>query len=265
MADKSKEKAEKKALKKEAKEAKKKAKLEKKALKKEAKEAKKKAKLEKKGNKESKDKADSNSEDTSDGQSKVSKIKSFFSIKKLIIFFVVIVSILGSGFVVYKMYFTASDEPIVYKSIVLNNVNLPDEMLEFSFDYMNDLYFSFATYDIRIYLLNKEIERINKIGKDYPDQNSIAEKEKKDWIRAKEKVEKKFIKIEKQIKELYVLHIVNKDEGVKKIEEKKNDLLIQANEALETLDSYIEVIEANKDKEPQGFINNTINKVKNIF
>ena len=172
---------------------------------------------------------------------------------------------MGSAFFVYKTYFSASDEPIIYKSVVLKNVNLPDEMLEFSFYKMNDLYFAFVTYDLRIFLLNREINRINKIGENYPDQNNIADKEKKDWIKAKEKVEKRFIKIEKAIKELYVLYNVNIEAGQQKIDEKSKELLIQATEALETLDLYIEKIEVNKEKEPQGFINNTIYKIKKIF
>ena len=113
--------------------------------------------------------------------------------------------------------------------------------------------------------MNKEINRINKVGETYPDQNKIAEKEKKDWIKAKEKVEKAFIKIEKGIKELYVLYNVNKEEGLKKIEEKNTELISQANEVLKTLDPYIEKIGANKEKEPQGFINKTMYKIKNIF
>ena len=172
---------------------------------------------------------------------------------------------IGSGFFIYKTYFTVSDEPVEYKSVLLKNVNLPDEILEFSFYHLNDLYFAFVTYNLRIFLLTKEIDRITKIGADYPDQNTIAEKEKKNWIKAKEKVEKVFFKIEKQIKEIYVLYNVNKEQGKIKIEEKNKELLVQATEALATLDPYIEKIEINKEQEPQGFINNTINKIKNIF
>jgi hypothetical protein len=246
MADKSEEKK--------RKEEKKKEKAEKKALKKEAK---KKAILEKK-NKKALSKNSKDKEDTP-------KKKSSLSIKKLILFSVVSLIIIGSGFAVYKKFFSNSDDPIVYKSVLLKNVNLPDEMLEFSFNQINDLYYAFATYNLRIFLINKEINRINKVGETYPDQNKIADKEKKDWIKAKEKVEKAFIKIERGMKELYVLHNVNKEEGIKKVEEKSAELILQANEALKTLDPYIEKIKVNKKEEPQGFINKTMYKIKNIF
>ena len=256
MADKSKEKK--------SKEEKKKAKAEKKALKKEVKEAKKRAKaaakLEKKNNKDTiKD-----SNEKSDTHAPKEK-KNFFTIKKLIIFSVLLILIMGSAFVVYKLYFSSIDESMIYKSIVLKNVNLPDEMLEFSFDKMNDLYFALATYNLRIFLLNKEINRITKVGENYPDQNKIAEKEKKVWIKAKEKVEKKFIKLEKEIKELYVLYNVNKEMGKIKIKEKSPELILQADETLKSLDPYMEKIELGKEKEPQGFINNTIYKIKKIL
>ncbi|MCK5542436.1 MAG: hypothetical protein KAI40_07060 [Desulfobacterales bacterium] len=241
-----------------SKEEKKQEKDEKKALKKKAKIA---AKIEKKNKKEPKNKSNDKPEDKSD----LPKKKSFFSIKKLIIFSVIFILIMGSGFVVYKIYFSSSNDPIVYKSITLKSVDLPDEMLKFSFDHVNDLYFSFITYDLRIHLLNIEIDRINKIGENYPDQNKIAEKERNDWVKAKEKVEKKFIKIEKEIRELYVLYNVNKEEGIKKVEEKDKELLLQANEALETLDPYIKIIETTKEKEPQGLINNILHKIKKII
>jgi hypothetical protein len=241
--DKKKEKAEKKALKKEAKEARKKAKVE--------------AKLEKKNKKGSRDK--------SEDESNVPKKKKFFTIKKIIIFTVILILLASSGFAVYKLYFSPTDEPVIYESVVFKNINLPDEMLKFSFDQINDLYYSFATYDLRIHLINKEIDRINKVGEKYPDQNKIAEKEKKEWIKAKEKVEKKFIKIEKEIKKLYVLHNVNKKQGMIKIKEKDEELLLLAKEALESLDPYIKIIEANKTDKPQGIINSTIYKIKNIL
>ena len=256
---------------KKTKEEKKKEKAEKKALKKEAKEAKKQAKtaakLEKKNKKDSKGPKDhEDPKEKSEVKSDTPKKKSFFTIKKLIIIPVVIILIAGLSFFVYKMFFSSSDdELIVYKSITLKKIDLPEEMLKFSFDHINDLYFSFVTYDLRIHLLNIEINRINKIGESYPEQNKIAEKEKKDWIKAKEKVEKKFIKIQKEIRELYVLYKVNKKEGIQKIKEKNKDLLLQANEALETLEPYITIIETTKQKAPQGLINNTLHKIKKIL
>jgi len=251
MADKSKEKK--------SKEEKKKEKAEKKALKKEAKLAKKKARLDakKKNTKESVSKESNNDK-------KPSK-KSFLTIKKLIFFSLFILVLMGGGFFIYKTYFKAPEEPIVYKSVVLKNVNLPDEMLQFSFEHINDLYFALVTYNLRIFLITNEIDRITKIGNKYPEQAKIAEKEKKNWTKVKENVIKKFDKIEKQIRELYVLYNVNKEQGKKKIKEKTKELIDQANGALISLDPFIEKIKVNKAPPPQGFINNTIFKIKNIF
>jgi hypothetical protein len=239
-----------------SKEDKKKEKAAKKALKKEAKEAKKKAKLEKKGKKDSSAKTDENNNQ---------KKKNPLTIKKLILFSVLIIILIASGFFVYKTFYTSNDTQVEYKSVILKNVNLPDEMLEFSFYRINDLYFALVTYNLRVFLLSKEIERISKIGENYPDQSKIAEKEIKGWVKAKENAEKVFGKIEKQIKELYVLYNVNKDDGQLKIKEKSNELLNLATEALKTLDPLVNKLEENMEKEPQGFINKTLYKIKNIF
>lgn len=255
--EKQREKAEKKALKLKAKEAKKRAKEE-------AKEEKNKAKLDKKNPKDPKVKPDKGKPD----EKKPGKPpkKKFFTIKKLIILPIVFILIIGAAFYAYKKFFSSSETPeIVYKSIVLKNIDLPDEMLRFTFSNINELYFLFINYNSSIILLNTEIDRINRIGENYPDQKNIAEKEKSNWIKAKEKVEKKFFKIEKDIRVLYVLYIVNREEGIKKIEEKSKELLVQANEALETLDPYIKTIETTKEREPQGLIDQTIKKIKKIF
>jgi len=137
-----------------SKEEKKKDKAEKRALKKEAKEAKIKAKLAAKSDKKN-TKDGAKDPNVKSDVSTAKEKKSFFTIKKLIFFTVLIIIIFGSGFVVYKMYFLASDEPIIYKTIVLKNVNLPDEMLEFSFDKMNDLYFALSKYNLRTFFINQ--------------------------------------------------------------------------------------------------------------
>ncbi len=254
MADKSKEKK--------TKEEKKKENAEKKALKNQAKEAKKeakkKAKLEKKSQKEP-------SQDSTEEKAAPKKKKPFFTIKKLIILTVLTIILLGAGFAVYKIYFSKSDDPNVYQAVTLKNVNLPDEMLKFAFDNINDLYFAFVTYDLRIFLIDKEIDRIQKIGDKYPEQIKITEIEKKDWIKAKDTVKKKFVKIEKQIKEIYVLFNVNQEKGEGKLNEVKNDLISQANEALEPLDQYIKKLKLDKPKEHEGLINKTMDKIKKIL
>ena len=242
---------------KKSKEEKQKEKAEKKALKQEAKEAKKKAKLEKKDGKKTQDPDDKREEPKSK--------KGFFSFKKIIILIAALLILIGSGFVGYKYFFSNSEEPIIYNSVALKNVNLPDEMLRFSFNKINDLYYALVTYNLRIFLMDKEINRINKIGDDYPDQKSIAFKEKKNWVTAKKKVVKVFSKIEKTIKEIYVLYNVNKENGEQKINEISKELLAQANEALKTLDTYIEKIEVNKEKELEGFINQSLFKMKRLF
>ncbi len=243
---------------KQSKEEKQKEKAEKKALKKAAKEARKKAKLEKKqGNKES--------QKDSDTKDKAPEKRHFLSLKKIVIILSITLLILGSAFVAYKLFFSSTDEPVVYKSISFKNVNLPDEMLKFTFDHINDLYFAIATYDLRISLLSKEIDRINKVEENYPDQSKIAQKEKKDWVKAKEKIEKQFNKIENKIKELYVLHQVNKEDGLKKIEENKEAILSKALEELKLLDPFMEKIKGEKKKAPGGLINNTIYKIKKLI
>ncbi len=233
---------------------KKKAKAEKKALKKAQKEAKKKEKLDKK-----KKKLNSDDQNGRTGNRKI------FTIKKLIILLIIIFLLVAAVFA-YKFFFSSSENPEkIYTSVSLENIKLPDEMLKFTFDHQNDLYFVILEYDRRVILLLNEINRIKNLGKQYPDQIKITEKESKNLIKAKDKAKKKFDKIIKEIRSLYVLYNVNKDQGLKKIQEKNKDLILLAREAVTSLDPFVRVIESSRGKETRGIIKKTIHKIKDLL
>jgi hypothetical protein len=86
------------------------------------------------------------------------------------------------------LYFSKSatqKEIITYQKTELIHVTLPDEMLEFCFYRFPDLYAHFLVYNKEIILLDQEIERINNVGSQYPDQKMIADKEAKTWVKDK--------------------------------------------------------------------------------
>jgi hypothetical protein len=199
---------------------------------------------------------------------KVAPKKKRLPIKLIIIILVVLIAVGVSGFVVYKFWFSAppegKTEERVYKQIELTHVTLPEEMVRFSFDHFPPLYDAIVTYNAEMMLLEKEIDRIVKIGELYPEQKKIADKEKKAWEKTKETLKKSFIKIEKPVKETYVLFRVNEAQGRVRITEMQQELADAALSALAPAQEMTQKLK-NAEQAPEGLIKGTIYKLKKKF
>lgn len=195
------------------------------------------------------------------------KRKKRLPIKKLVFILLALVAIGASAFVVYYFYFSGKgsdeDKP-VYKSIPLEHVTLPEEILQFSFEYLPDVYSAFKAFNSEIILMSAEIERIDAIGQQYPDQKKIADKEKKVWEKTKSVLEKAFLKIEKSVKETYVLYRVNKASGTEQIKVKYPEIADTAKAALKQAQEMTQSLKS-ENTVPDGFIKGNIYKLKKKF
>lgn len=194
------------------------------------------------------------------------KKRKWISKKLISILFLILVAVGASSFVVYKFYFAPKDPEsleTIYKKIELKNINLPEEMIRFCFDYFPDLYAAILTCNTEIGLMDKEIARIDDIAKKYPEQGKIAEKEKAVWEKAKINLQKGFLKIEKPVKEIYVLFRVNKEQAMIQINEKNKELTDLAGAALAPARELTKSIE--EEKPPPGLIQGALYKLKKKF
>ncbi|RLC25747.1 MAG: hypothetical protein DRH93_00975 [Deltaproteobacteria bacterium] len=206
-------------------------------------------------------------QDASDKKAPAKKKKKRFSKKRLFIILLVLIAVGASSYIVYTLYFGSKDstsQKAVYEKIELNHINLPEEMLKFSFDYFPDLYAAMITFNSEINLFNNEIARIDAIAQTYPDQKKIADKEKKIWEKSKKGLQKVFLKIEKPVKETYVLFRVNKEQGLFQIEAKNKVLTELAQSALTAARELTQKLKSNQNI-PQGFIKGNIYKLKKKF
>ncbi len=205
--------------------------------------------------------------ETSDQPKAPAKKKKKIAFKLIIVVLLVLVAVGASGFVVYTFYFapknSETDTP-VYKKIKLNHVGLPEEILKFSFEYLPDLYQALIVFNNEVNLIEAEILRIDTIAQQYPDQKKIADKEKKIWEKTKDRVEKSFLKIEKPVKETYVLFRVNKEQGLVRIKERHAEFARTASEALEPVQELTEKLKTHEEI-PKGFFNSTLYKLKKKF
>ncbi len=194
------------------------------------------------------------------------KIKGLFSKKLIIVILLLLIALGASGFVVYKFYFAPQDpeaQVIKYQRAELKHIKLPEEMVRFSFNHFPDLYTDMLRYNNEIDLFISEIARIDAVAVKYPDQKKIADNEKKIWTKGKTKLEKSFIKIEKPVKETFVMFQVNKELGLALVEEKNKDLVATSQEAIKAAQELTQKLKT-EEVVPEGFINGTIYKLKKL-
>lgn len=192
--------------------------------------------------------------------------KKRFSFKKILFVFLVLGAVGAAGFYVYSTYFTEVDpNQRIYSPVTLPHVNLPVEMLKFTFDHFPDVYDSLVIFNKEVNLFDREIQRIDTIAAQYPEQKKIADSQKKVWEKGKTTLKKEFLKLEKPIKETYVLYRVNQAQGQTRIQERSKDLSDMARAALETAQEQTAPIKAMEPKAPEGLIKGTLFNLKKKF
>lgn len=218
------------------------------------------------GKKKNKDKkADKGkTEDEAPATPKKPKKKPRVSLKKAFLIVTLLAVLASAGFAGYTFFFK-KETGRTYTAQDLPHVNLPREMVKFSFENLPDLYGAFVRFNKEITLLDGEIERIETIGATYPDQADIANKEKKTWADARKKSVKSFAKIEKSVKALYVTFQVNPASGKARVEEEKTVLATSANTALEPVTALTNRIKATEEEVPRGLVKGTLHKLKKKF
>ncbi len=194
------------------------------------------------------------------------KKKKFITKRRIFILLLVLGSIGVSSFLVYKMYFTEKrSETAIYRQAEIPHVKLPEEMRKFSFDHFPDLYIALVNFNTEITLFEREIDRIEAIAQKYPEQKKITDTEKKVLEKGKNTLLKAFLKLEKTIKETYVLFQVNETQGLARIKEKKKDLTSNAQTALKTAREQTRKIKSHSPQVPEGILQGTLYKLKKKF
>jgi len=218
-------------------------------------------------------KADTQTDPTASGEDagpppreKTKKLFRKFSPKRLMIFLVVPAIVAAAAWVGYVWFFTDQGEKTPeYTNIKMPHVSLPEEMRRFCFNQMPKLYEALAAYNNTITLFEHEIARITEIGRQYPEQKKIADAEKKVWERSKDTLIKAFSRIEDTVKQMYVLFQVNEQEGLAMIQERRNDLITSAQEALAPAMDQAGKITHPPTREPEGFIQELFYTLKKKF
>jgi hypothetical protein len=206
-------------------------------------------------------------EETAGDESKSAEPKKKSLTKKLIILLIILGILGGGGFFAYTKFFSgsATGDGRVYQSVPLAHATLPDEMLAFCFARMPELYDALVAFNTEMNIFEAEIARIDAVAAKYPDQKKIADREKKVWDKGMQALKKSFEKLEKPIKETFVLFQVNQTQGQEKIDQTAEQMLNDAKDALEKARELTGPLKDAMPKAPEGMIKGTLYKIKKKF
>ena len=200
-------------------------------------------------------------------KSTTAKPKKKSSLKKLIILLFILGILGGGGFFAYTKFFSGSGTQggRGYQPVPLTHVTLPDEMLAFCFVRMPELYDALVAFNGEMDLFEAEIARIDAVATKYPDQKRIADGQKKVWNKGMQSLKKSFEKLEKPIRETFVLFQVNRAQGQEKIDQTAEQMIQDANEALEKSQELTAPLKEAMPKVPKGMVKGTLYKIKKMF
>jgi hypothetical protein len=112
------------------------------------------------------------------------------------------------------------------------NINLKDEIVSFSREKLPEIYLALASLDFEIQLIDQEIERLELMGKEFQRQKQIISPEINRWKKIRQTLSASLLNLEKDIETIYVSHSVNREKGLQLIDNKRDDMLQKADNAI---------------------------------
>lgn len=187
------------------------------------------------------------------------------SATKLFITLIILVIIVGAGGFLISQYLKYKNE--VANEQVLENVALKSEILLFTSAKLPDIHADLVKLNYEIRAVDREISRIIKMEKEFPQQKKIILSEKKTWEKTRKELATTLLKLESEIEAVYVTYRINPEKGLVQIEDKKAELLKMAKEVLDNTHEQTARLQAPPQRSFIGtlkekFITKQINKFK---
>ena len=150
-----------------------------------------------------------------------------------IILLVILLALLATGgYFGYTRFYLKGDDTNTFTKD-LTHIPLQEEVLLSTYEKLPDVYFGLVDINKELQIINKEIERLTEMEKEYPQQIEIISSEKNIWNSVKQDISKTTTTLQKEIETLHVAYRVNQEKGQKRIAEKKDQLQESIRKTLE--------------------------------
>jgi hypothetical protein len=149
----------------------------------------------------------------------------------------------GGGFWAYTNYFKKA--PLQTK---LASRKVKEELIRFVHDQVSPaLYHNLITLDGIVAMMDKEQKRLKRIGKKFPDQNSIVATQTRELNHAREHLSKVMTDVLAKIEKTYVTWLVDRPSGIGQINSQKGTLTRRLADAIRGEAVLIGRIRSNPD------------------
>jgi len=149
---------------------------------------------------------------------------------KKIIFILILILMLG-GASYFGVHFLEKKEVLSVKAF--EHIPMKSEVIAFTFEKLPDLYNDLLRMNYEISLIDREIQRMNNIEKDFPAQKRIVTSEKKIWQQTRQNLLEALNRSDENIEALYVAWQVNPGKGMQIIEDRRDELSSAMDDSLE--------------------------------
>jgi hypothetical protein len=150
---------------------------------------------------------------------------------KKIIFILILILMLG-GASYFGVQFLEKKEILSVKTF--EHVQIKPEVIAFTFEKLPKLYDDLLAMNHEISLIDREIQRMDKIEKDFPAQKKIVTSEKKIWQQTRQNLLEALNRSGENIEALYVAWQVNPRKGLQIIEDRRDELSSAMDDSLKT-------------------------------
>jgi len=149
----------------------------------------------------------------------------------------------GGGYLAYTKYY--KKEPLRAK---LSSLKVKAEQIRFTHDHVSTaLYGNMVLLDDILVMMDKELDRLKRIGKKFPNQRGIVAAQTKELNAAREHLAKVLGDVSAKLEKMYVTWLVNRSEGSGQIRSQKGTLTRQLADAIRGEAVLISRIRSNPD------------------
>ena len=149
----------------------------------------------------------------------------------------------GGGFLAYNKYYRK--EPLRSK---LASLKVKGELIRFTHGQVSTaLYGNMVLLDDILVMMDKELDRLKRIGKKFPNQRVIVATQTKELTIARERLAKVLANVSARLERMYVTWLVNRSEGTGQIRSQKGTLTRQLADAIRGEAALISRIRTNPD------------------
>ncbi|BBO71680.1 hypothetical protein DSCA_56100 [Desulfosarcina alkanivorans] len=149
----------------------------------------------------------------------------------------------GGGYLAYNKYLKKT--PLKTK---LATLKVKEELIRFTHDHVSTaLYHNLLVLDDIVAMMDRELKRLQRIGKKFPNQKKIVATQTEELTLARDRLSEVMAGVTAKVEKIYVTWLVDRSEGTGQIRSRKGTLTRQLADAIRGESAIVSRIRTNPD------------------